>query len=246
MSEEGNTPEQTPEANPIETQAREMGWRPKEEFEGDASKWVTADIFVARAPLFEKIDHQSRELKAMKQTMNEFRKHHEKVAEMEYKRAMEDLRAQRRVALEDGDLVTAEEIRDKMDVLQKPTLPPEPTVQQPPKEFVEWQEKNTWYAQDEELRDFADFKGVQLARQGVAPNEVLKQVSAIVKKQFPDKFKNPARERASAVESPTSNAPKKDTFKLTPEQERIMERFVKSGVVTREKYIEGLKKLQGE
>lgn len=32
----------------VETQAREMGWRPKEEFRGDESKWVDAKTFVER------------------------------------------------------------------------------------------------------------------------------------------------------------------------------------------------------
>lgn len=36
----------------VETTAREMGWRPKEEFRGDESKWVDAQTFVSRGENF--------------------------------------------------------------------------------------------------------------------------------------------------------------------------------------------------
>ena len=36
------------QANPVETAAREMGWRPLAEFRGDAEKWVDAETFVSR------------------------------------------------------------------------------------------------------------------------------------------------------------------------------------------------------
>ena len=35
-----------------ETAAREMGWRPKEEFRGEAEKWVDAETFVSRGEHF--------------------------------------------------------------------------------------------------------------------------------------------------------------------------------------------------
>ena len=36
--------EATPEVNPLQEQAREMGWKPKEEYEGDPDKWVDESI----------------------------------------------------------------------------------------------------------------------------------------------------------------------------------------------------------
>ena len=61
------TPEQTaPELSPIEQKALEMGWRPKEEFEGEEADFIDATEFVRRKPLFEKIDTVGKELRETK------------------------------------------------------------------------------------------------------------------------------------------------------------------------------------
>ena len=38
--------------NPYEGQAREMGWRPKDEWEGEPEKWRDAKEFVERGELY--------------------------------------------------------------------------------------------------------------------------------------------------------------------------------------------------
>ena len=47
---------QTENTNPYDKQAREMGWRPKEEWEGEPEKWRDAKEFVERGELYGKID----------------------------------------------------------------------------------------------------------------------------------------------------------------------------------------------
>jgi len=86
MSEELNVPvgeQQTAEGNPpVETQtqvdpyeaaAREQGWKPKEEFEGDEGKWRPAKEFVERGELFGKIDTLGKELKETKKPLRCYR-----------------------------------------------------------------------------------------------------------------------------------------------------------------------------
>ena len=45
----------------VEQAAREMGWRPKEEFRGDTAKWVDAETFVSRGENFIPILRADRE-----------------------------------------------------------------------------------------------------------------------------------------------------------------------------------------
>ena len=45
----------TPDVDPYESEAREQGWKPKEEYEGDPEKWRPAKEFVERGELFGKI-----------------------------------------------------------------------------------------------------------------------------------------------------------------------------------------------
>jgi cytochrome c556 len=67
--------EQAPQRSDIETRALEMGWRPKEEFEGSEDDFIDAKEFVRRKPLFEKIEHQSKELKQIKQALEACKGH---------------------------------------------------------------------------------------------------------------------------------------------------------------------------
>ena len=68
---------QAPAPDLFESEARESGWVPKEEFTGDPKTWVDAAEFVRRGPLFKKIDTQSREIKAMRQAIADMLALHE-------------------------------------------------------------------------------------------------------------------------------------------------------------------------
>ena len=90
----------------VEDKAREMGWSPKEDFEGDESKWVSAETFVARKPLFDKIESQSKYIKSVEKSTRQTQEalqalaeHHKKVALVAFKKELGDLKTQRRAAL---------------------------------------------------------------------------------------------------------------------------------------------------
>jgi len=87
-TQEQVTPEQSQQqqtfSDPYEDQAREQGWRPKEEYEGDPEKWRPAKEFVERGELFGKIDHMGKELKETRKALKMLQEHHSKVKETEY------------------------------------------------------------------------------------------------------------------------------------------------------------------
>ena len=68
----------------IEQKALDQGWRPKEEFDGDPDAFIDAPEFVRRGELFSKIEHQSKELKAVKAALDALKTHHSRVKEVEY------------------------------------------------------------------------------------------------------------------------------------------------------------------
>lgn len=246
------------EPTPIEQQAVEMGWRPKEEYEGDPDKWVTAEIFVARAPLFEKIDEQHRVTKSMQRkleqldsVLKEQARHTEMVRQTEYKRALEELRSAKREALAEDDVLRADEIQEKIELV-KEAHKPEPTpvtTTEPPAAFVSWASENQWYKLDNDMREFADAIGIIEHNKGKSPEEVLKAVTEKVKKQFKDSphFRNPMKDKASPVET-QGTAPlsgkKGSSFKPTNEQRAIAKRFADSGVMTEDQYYKDLQAMQ--
>lgn len=249
--------EATPlQVNEVEQRAIDMGWRPKEEFNGNEDDFIDAAEFVRRKPLFDKIENTSRELKDVKKALQALEVHHSKVRETEYQRALNDLKAQKKTALEEGDadllISIDEQITDLKAQEQANKVVERQAAATPDPRFVQWVDKNPWYAQDNELREFADAAGLAYAKanKDLSPEDVLSYVEKRVRKAYPDKFENKKREKPSTVESGDNNAPTRKTTSdpdsiLTDEERKVMNTFVRQGVMTKEKYIEQIKLVKG-
>lgn len=240
-----------PTANEVE--ARSAGWVPKDEYHGDENKWVDADEFVRRGPLFEKINGQSRELKEVKKALDQLKAHHAAVEATAYKKAMADLKAEKREAFIDGDPDKIIEIDDRIADLKQKERESEvnrnaevaQAVQQEiHPEFQAWTNRNSWYTSNGPMRAYADTLGTELQKQGFSPSEVLRKVEALVKEEFPQKFRNANRDKAQSVES-TSKAGGKGSggVVLTDTQRNIMNRFIRQGVMTEAEYKAEIKKM---
>jgi len=114
-------------------------------------------------------------------------------------------------------------------------------VQKPDSRALEWQNKNTWFGQDEEMTSLALGLHEKLVRSGVSPTgeDYYRRIDETMQKRFPEYFgesddsleDKPAQRKPSTVVAPAtrSTAPKKvrltktqlalaKKFKLTPEQ----------------------------
>lgn len=239
-----------PQYTPIQLEAIEQGWIPREEFDGDPDKFIDAAEFVRRGELFKKIESQSREVKQLRQALEAFKQHHSKVKEAEYNRALKALQEARKQAFVEGEHDKAfayeeqiESIKaEKAQVVQDantPVVDPNEYTEQ----FQEWVSKNTWYETNELMRGAADRLGLKLHEQGLSPAEVLKRVETEIRKEFAHKFRTPAAERAPAVEASTRSGPSgKQAFKMDETERQIMNKIVATGVMTAEQYIEDLKR----
>jgi DNA-binding transcriptional ArsR family regulator len=236
-----------PEVSEVEAAARAQGWVPKEEWTGEG-KWRDAESFLDRGELFQKIDQYRRETRELKKNQEAFATHLQKVRELEYKRALDTLRREKKDALVEGDPEAVILVDEKIAAIREEAArasfaaEAQPQRNEPHPEFVEWTNQNKWYVTDEPMAAYADRLGAKLAERGLPPNEVLKEVAAQVRREFPNRFTNPNRAKASAVEGATAS-PKssKETFQLSPVQRQVMERLVKSGALTKEQYIADLK-----
>lgn len=247
--------ETPPQESSVEIKAREMGWRPLEEWDGDPDDWRNAREFVDRKPLYEKIDHLSRSLKDTNRVLKALQEHHSKVKEAEFKRAIEYLKTQKKTALEEGDADKVIAIDDQLVDLkanQQRLVETEQPVQtnEVHPDFAAWVARNQWYANNREMRRVADSVGLDYAADhpDASPSDVTKFVEARIKKMYPEKFENPNRSKASAVDTSSQSAkPGKssDKFEMTEEEERVMKTFVRSGALSKEEYIEQLKLIKG-
>jgi hypothetical protein len=239
----------------IEVKAMEMGWRPKEEFDGDEEEFIDAKEFVRRKPLFDKIEQTGRQLKNVTKALESFKQHYTKVREVEYERALKTLKDERKSALRDGDGDRFDELDEQIKNVEKEAeqvraahdapLVKEEVVHP---EWQAWRNRNRWYESVGYMRKFADDVGNDMQQRGMSPAEVLKEVEKAVRKEFPQKFTNPNKANAPSVES--SGAPSKGSkslgdFELTDIERKIMNDLVRSKVLTKEEYIADLKKQKG-
>ena len=249
-------PQTTPDLSPVEQRALDMGWRPKEEWDGDEADFISAETFVARKPLFEKIDHQNRELKEVRKALTALQEHHNRVKEQAFRDAYATLKEEKKVALAEGDADRLIEVDEKIAELRSQEIEQKQVSNTPPSQqlnpaFVSWVEKNSWYVDDKktELRAYADAVGIKFAKEHPErsdPNELLREVEKQVKLRFKEYFTNERKDRPSAVEGSSARTSQKnkdsdDGFVLSEDDERVMKKFVRQGIMTKEQYIAELK-----
>lgn len=236
----GEGQEQHQEPSPAEIEAREQGWVPKEDFQGEEHKWVDAAEFLRRGELFGKIESQSRELKEMRAVLSQFKGHHEKVQEAAYQRALKELREKKKEALVEGDADELLRVEDQIDAIKGDQAQMRAAAQtQAPQQahpvFVNWVNRNSWYDNNKPMRSWADVRGAELQAEGKSAEEVLRSLEREVREEFPKRFENPNRSKPGAVESPAGRGAGKNSTYNPSEIERSMaKKFVRSGLYKNE------------
>lgn len=178
MAEEQVTEQVVTQTPTVEAEARSMGWRPQDEFEGDAARWVDANTYVDNGhkvmPILKKTNENLRnDLTRQNNEINELRAAVEasqtSMAAMEKwhtedtKRKVEDARVKIRgelvTAKKDGNVEAEVELTEKLTQLNAASIVVEDTVAPPrrvaPKvdptqdpEFIAWKSDNAWFGED--------------------------------------------------------------------------------------------------
>lgn len=244
-----NTNTEQVQLSPAEEKAREQGWVPQDQWEGDPEQWRPAKEYLDRGELFKKIEDQNRTIKEFKRALDDLKGHHAKTRETEYARALSALKEQKIAALEDGDAAKVIKLDDQIDLVKEEQAQLK-NVDQPRQaeidpEFTSWVDKNKWYSNDEPMKAYADALGRSLAYKGLSPTQVLKEVEAQVKQEFPNKFRNPNKDKPGAVEgSSNKGRSTESSVTLSDDERRVMQRFVRIGVMTEKQYMDELKRVK--
>lgn len=250
----------------VESEARRSGWIPKESFKGRESDWVDADTFVRQgrivrpilkennARLEKELAEAKGELAELKLTTQEFAAEFAKMRENAYKRAIADLRVQKREAREKGEDDIVDDLEDRIDSLKeeqaKKAAEPKkeaPKAAEPDlREFREWQSENKWYDEEKEpdMFDAAEAIALRLSRteSGLVGRPYMDRITELVKAKFPDKFENPRRKTATHEGGSARGESKRGhTYADLPaEGKKACDRYVRQGLMTREQYIDSV------
>lgn len=237
-----------------EDRAREMGWRPKEEFKGDEARWVDAESFVkkgeevlpivnARAKKLEAANEAMKaELADMKKTFGEFKQYHSKTETRAYERAMRDLETRQAEAVEANDLTEVRKITKEMTDLSKdvrtddqgdPYATPDHA-----KALSQFQADNAWFMSDPVMTASANVIANQLESAGVKGAEQLQEVAKRIRAEFPHRFENERRKAPATVEG-TSPPRKggKTLSDLPPEARAQAIKWDKAGLVSTAQFL---------
>lgn len=242
------------EPSPEQLRAMDKGWRPKEEWQGDPDEWVDAREFNLREPIFAQLALTKRQLKEQQKVIDDLKAFTKRTEQVAYDRALETLRQEKKAALEAGDADKLLDIDDKIADIKTEQALAKRAQQEAPQaevnpEWTAWVHKNPWYQVNPDLHDQADAMGIAYAKSNPtkSPQDVLKYVEQEIKKANPHLFSNPARNRPSAVDSGNKSMRGNNTaddIQLSEDEQRVMNRFIRNGVMTKDEYIASIKKLE--
>lgn len=167
--EEGVVEETPPEVelSEAEQEASQMGWAPKEDWikaGHDPKEWRSAEVWLDRGRFFSTINSLKNELQVTKQQVGEAYQLGRKMAETALQDELKELRAEKRQALEIGDMVKADEIQEQIDSTKDKSReipPPVPRNFAPPPEHELFIQRNPWYNSNKVLKYTADAIGVE-------------------------------------------------------------------------------------
>lgn len=243
--------------SPQEEKARLSGWVPEGEWQGDPSDWVDAHHFNIRGELMDRISSQTRQIKesqkknaVLEAAVRELGEHNKRISDIQYKRAVETLKAQKIEALRSGDTESVVSIDDNLQELkearaavEKTTVLPAPVTEvASPELAIEFQKwtadsANEWYMTDPVLRGAANAIGDQLLSGGTDPHDVFKAITKRIKEEFPHKFGGTKRAAPAVDDAPegTTTDTKRSRSKysskdLTDGEREIGKKFVELGV----------------
>lgn len=253
----------TPE---VITEAREMGWVPKEKWTGAEDKWVDADAYLARGEkllpivlsnnraLKKAVADLNAEMVEVRAAAREFRTVTEAQIKAKYAGQLAAALEDKKTAITEADgegVVAAEAAIEALKAKEKQEL----TATAPKgedREFQVWKAANSWYETDPDLQALADSQAQRIAKVAMRDgkpipvgtemfNLVKKEVMRLMPSAFEDEEDEPAPNKvAGGRETLRPRATKggaRTYDALPPEAKAACDRFVKQKLMTRDQYI---------
>lgn len=217
-----------PEQVEAEKEARKIGWRPKEQFRGNADDWVDAQEFLDRGKTFipflnaerhrlqgelgqrdAKIQELQGALQANREAVAELRDLHDEIAEDRKVQRKTEVATELRAAREAGDDVKVAELQNELQTLTKPVeeKPKTKTVATAPNTVALPQWSKDWIDQNKEFlqnpRNTALFNAVLLERRQKGDVRGFKQTDGSVVDGGPELMEE-VRDEVNAVLHPNN------------------------------------------
>ena len=242
----------TEEIDSIEDRAKRMGWVPQDKYKGKPEFWSSAEDFVAKGEnelpvVKENFRRLDKKYKTLEQDLAVMRESYTSFEKKAYEKALTEIKAQQKFAVEDGDVVKYDKLEQQKEELVKESVvekKKQSETPQIPQEVNDWVDKNPWYHSDMELQSKAEEYSTRLerSRPDLSLEENLQEVERQIKVNFAHKFENPQRRQPSSVLSgdgarAASKSRVKTFSDLPDDAKKMCLMFERRKVTTRDKYI---------
>ncbi|MHB8602186.1 MAG: hypothetical protein ACYC9R_06390 [Nitrosotalea sp.] len=262
-SEEKVEDKKAPEYTDIEQRAIDQGWQPKEKWDGDPEDHRSAKEYLDRGELLGKIKTQSQQIREVKEMLNHLSVHNQKVYLAGYENAVRQLKQARLNALKEGEVEVVGQIEDRIEEHNRAidTIKNTPVVRQQTEDqspvYQDWLKSNSWYLADESMRHWANGMAIAFANkhkaEGVSEDQIYNHLTKEVREKFPGMFRkagapNPDGEGRQSNRGNTRSAG--DEFEallrdFNEDDARAARNLVKTGVLTKERYVADYKAIGG-
>lgn len=191
----------------LESLARDMGWRPKEDWKGDDSGWRDAGEFVKHT-----VDANrtlKRELGEVKDVVKGLSKTNERILERELAKQRKALERQFAEAVDANDPTAARQVSAQIDALERQSSPSGPLTEEQKVQYQrQFKAENPWFGVDTEATAYATAMAGVANQEGKSPEQQLAFAAEKVRKRFPELFDKPVTQRnAPSVEGGQRGAP---------------------------------------
>jgi hypothetical protein len=203
-----------------------------------------------------RIRSQSQKIQNIEQALKHVTTQNANVYANGYKQAIADLKVQRRQALEDGNVVLADDLSEQIDATKAEAAkavagavaPVRNLDAGPDPEHNVWIQANPWYDNIPTMRRFADSAAIEFVNANagkVTPSQVRRFISDLVRNEFPHRFPkgtqaapNPDGEgRGNRGAATGDQRLSKIESSMTEEQRTIMKTIMRSAGMTKAEYL---------
>lgn len=233
----------------IEAEARQHGWKPKEEFDKDPDEWVDAKQFLKNRTYLDQIhslrkslNRANEKLDGYERSLNTVEQLITRREELARQQERDRILRERREAIQSGDVEMVERLDEHLEKMKEPLVPKK--EQQLPPETRAWIEKHSsnWFnnksLENIEMMEYASEleKRVFNINRNIRISDGLEMIEAEMRRKYPHRFENPNLDKPRAVESgadtgATSNKKQKyDASKLDYVTRNVAHKLIKKGL----------------
>lgn len=217
----------------FEKEQQSKGWNP------DGPK--SAEEWARNEPLYEEIKTRGREIKQLKKTLDSMKSVLDKQEQVAYQKALADLRQEREVAIQRGDINRVNQLEQQATSIPVPPPIAIPAVEDFRERHNEWLEGTSFG--EIKMQKYAQQRDSELMSRGLSPEKHMQVLEEDIKATFPAYFGVKEKPKSQAVEGGSdsgvvSSSKKRFTKKdLNPEQRDVLRNFEKYKTMDEATYI---------